>query len=49
VAHAPQPHLEGRYTVFGEVVQGMDVVDRLSRWDVIRSVRVWDGKAWIGQ
>jgi cyclophilin family peptidyl-prolyl cis-trans isomerase/HEAT repeat protein len=49
ITHSPQPHLDGRYTVFGEVVQGMDVVDRLSRWDVIRSVRVWDGKAWIGQ
>ncbi len=49
ITHAPQPHLDGRYTVFGEVVQGMDVVDRLSRWDVIRSVRVWDGKDWIGQ
>ncbi len=49
ITHSPQPHLDGRYTVFGEVVQGMDIVDRLSRWDVIRSVRVWDGKAWIGQ
>jgi cyclophilin family peptidyl-prolyl cis-trans isomerase len=43
VTHAPQPHLEGRYTVFGRVVQGMDVVDALEVGDTITSVRVWDG------
>ena len=26
---APQPRLDGRYTIFGRVVQGMDVVDRI--------------------
>lgn len=26
---APTPHLNGKHTVFGKVVQGMDVVDRL--------------------
>jgi len=25
------PHLDGQYTVFGEVVDGLDVVDRISR------------------
>jgi HEAT repeat protein/cyclophilin family peptidyl-prolyl cis-trans isomerase len=40
---SPQPHLDARYTVFGRVVAGMDVVDRLQQWDVIRQVRVWDG------
>ena len=43
ITHSPQPHLDGRYTVFGYVVTGMDVVDRLVPWDVIRSVRIWDG------
>ena len=43
VALAPQPHLEGRYTVFGQVMQGMDVVDRLEVGDTITKVRVWDG------
>ncbi len=37
--HAPQPHLDGRYTAFGEVVSGMDVVDALLEGDVIREVR----------
>lgn len=43
VTHSPQPHLDGRYTVFGHVVAGMEVVDRIQQWDVIRRVRVWDG------
>ncbi|MBZ4417716.1 peptidylprolyl isomerase [Myxococcus sp. RHSTA-1-4] len=37
--HAPQPHLDGRYTAFGEVVAGMDVVDALLEGDIIREVR----------
>jgi cyclophilin family peptidyl-prolyl cis-trans isomerase len=43
IAQSPQPHLDARYTVVGRVVAGMDVVDRLQQWDVIRRVRVWDG------
>ncbi|HUR34345.1 MAG TPA: HEAT repeat domain-containing protein [Vicinamibacterales bacterium] len=43
ITHSPQPHLDGRYTVFGRVVSGMDVVDAIEPWDVIRRVRVWDG------
>jgi cyclophilin family peptidyl-prolyl cis-trans isomerase len=38
VTHAPQPHLDGGYTVFGRVVAGMDVVDRIVRGDVIQTV-----------
>jgi cyclophilin family peptidyl-prolyl cis-trans isomerase len=43
ITHSPQPHLDGKYTVFGRVVAGMDIVDRLQQWDVIRRVRTWDG------
>ena len=43
ITHSPQPHLDSTYTVFGRVVAGMDVVDRLQQWDVIRRVRTWDG------
>ncbi|MDP1572357.1 MAG: HEAT repeat domain-containing protein [Vicinamibacterales bacterium] len=48
ITHSPQPHLDARYTVFGHVIAGMDVVDALEPWDVIRQVRVWDGAVWIG-
>jgi cyclophilin family peptidyl-prolyl cis-trans isomerase len=44
ITHGPQPHLDGRYTVFGQVISGMEVVDRLRQWDVVRRVRVWDGE-----
>ena len=49
ITHSPQPHLDARYTVFGQVVAGMDVVDRLQQWDTINSIRIWDGVNWIGQ
>jgi cyclophilin family peptidyl-prolyl cis-trans isomerase/HEAT repeat protein len=44
ITHSPQPHLDAKYTAFGTVVQGMDVVDRLQQLDTIERVRVWDGK-----
>jgi len=44
IAHSPQPHLDAKYTVFGQVVGGMAVVDRIQQGDVIQRVRVWDGK-----
>ena len=43
ITHSPQPHLDARYTVFGHVVNGIDVVDRIVPWDLIRQVRIWDG------
>jgi len=43
ITHSPAPHLDARYTVFGNVVAGMDVVDRLLPWDAIRRVRIRDG------
>lgn len=43
ITHSPQPHLDGRYTVFGQVVRGMEVVDRLGPDDVIERIRIWDG------
>lgn len=48
ITHSPQPHLDARYTVFGRVVSGMDVVDNLTQWDVMTRVRVWDGAGGAG-
>jgi cyclophilin family peptidyl-prolyl cis-trans isomerase/HEAT repeat protein len=36
----PQPHLDGGYTVFGEVVSGMEVADRLVQGDKIQRAEV---------
>jgi peptidyl-prolyl cis-trans isomerase B (cyclophilin B) len=38
ICHSPQPHLDARYTVFGQVVSGMDVVDQLVIGDVIQKI-----------
>ena len=43
ITHSPQPHLDARYTVFGRVIAGMEVVDAINQWDVITKMRVWDG------
>ena len=47
ITHSPQPHLDARYTAFGHVVNGMDVVDRIKPGDVIQRIRVWDGSGWL--
>ena len=44
ITHSPQPHLDGRYTAFGRVVAGMEVVDALLPGDRIRRILVWDGR-----
>lgn len=36
----PQPHLDGQYTTFGGVIQGMDVVDLLQIGDVMTTIRL---------
>ena len=46
ITHSPQPHLDAKYTMFGQVVKGMDVVDKIQQGDVIQRVRVWDGRSW---
>ena len=40
----PAPHLDGRYTVFGWVASGMEVVDKIRPGDVIEKVEAWTGR-----
>jgi cyclophilin family peptidyl-prolyl cis-trans isomerase/HEAT repeat protein len=38
ITHSPTPHLDGRYSIFAEVVSGMDVVDAVEVGDQIVEV-----------
>jgi peptidyl-prolyl cis-trans isomerase B (cyclophilin B) len=40
ITHSPQPHLNGKHTVFGKVVAGKNVVDAVRTGDVMRTVTV---------
>ncbi|HEY3402104.1 MAG TPA: peptidylprolyl isomerase [Ohtaekwangia sp.] len=42
ITHSPTPHLDGRYTIFAEVTEGMDVVHRIEVGDMILSVELSD-------
>lgn len=38
ITHSPQPHLDGRHTVFGKVTSGQDVVDAIRQGDAMNKV-----------
>lgn len=40
ICFGPQPHLDRQYTVFGQVEEGMDVVDQIKNGTVMKKVSV---------
>lgn len=40
ITHSPQPHLNGKHTVFGKVTKGADVVDNIRQGDKMAHVTV---------
>ncbi len=40
ITHSPQPHLNGRHTVFGKVVSGQDTVDAIQQGDNMQQVTI---------
>ena len=40
ITHVPCPHLDGKHAVFGHVVEGQDVVNKIKQGDRIKSVTV---------
>lgn len=40
ITHSPQPHLNGKHTVFGKVTKGNEVVDLIRQGDKIERVTV---------
>jgi peptidyl-prolyl cis-trans isomerase B (cyclophilin B) len=40
ITHVATPHLDGKHSVFGRVIEGQDVVDSIRQNDVMESVTV---------
>jgi peptidylprolyl isomerase len=40
ITHRDTPHLDGKHTVFGHVVQGQDVVNKIQKGDTIKSLTI---------
>lgn len=40
ITHVATPHLDGRHTVFGKVLEGLPVVDSIAQGDKINSVTI---------
>ena len=40
ITHVPTPWLDGKHTVFGKVIEGLDVVDSVAGGDAITSVKI---------
>jgi peptidyl-prolyl cis-trans isomerase B (cyclophilin B) len=40
ITHRPTPHLDGVHTVFGQVVQGQDVVNTIRQGDIINRITI---------
>jgi cyclophilin family peptidyl-prolyl cis-trans isomerase len=40
ITHSPTPHLDGRYTIFARVVEGMDVVQKIEVGDKVVGIEL---------
>lgn len=40
ITHSATPHLDGKYTIFGRVTDGMDVVDKIMIGDYIEDIKI---------
>ena len=43
ITYSPQPHLNGKHTVFGKVVGSQDVVDSIRQGDKMERVKISEG------
>lgn len=42
LVRAPQPHLDGKHTLFGQITEGLDIIDKLGTGDKMDRVKIQD-------
>jgi peptidyl-prolyl cis-trans isomerase B (cyclophilin B) len=40
ITHSPQPHLDGKHTVFGQVISGQDIIYKIRKGDEMISITI---------
>jgi peptidyl-prolyl cis-trans isomerase B (cyclophilin B) len=40
ITHSPQPHLNGKHTVFGKVIEGQEVVNAIRQGDTMQKIAI---------
>jgi peptidyl-prolyl cis-trans isomerase B (cyclophilin B) len=45
ITHAPQPHLDGKHTVFGQVREGQNIVDSIQKGDTITGITITENES----
>ncbi|HKK77458.1 MAG TPA: peptidylprolyl isomerase [Saprospiraceae bacterium] len=40
ITHSPSPHLDGNYTIFGQLIEGREVLEAIMQGDTIRQISI---------
>ena len=40
ITYSPQPHLDGKHSVFGQIIEGMNVLEALKNGDTIKRITI---------